>query len=75
MAYVVFVGTLSNDLSTELINGASWQLIETNGVLFAVLKRRALQKRDRPHPDKTSGKNFDTAMYPHAYKNLHGKPR
>jgi hypothetical protein len=26
-------------------------------------------------PDKTSGLSFDTAMYPHEYKNLHGKPR
>jgi hypothetical protein len=27
------------------------------------------------HPDKTSGHNLDTAMYPHEYKKLHGKPR
>jgi hypothetical protein len=50
-------------------------MIETNGVLFAVLKRRVLQKRHRPLPDKTSGLSFDTAMYPHEYKNLHRKPR
>jgi hypothetical protein len=56
-------------------NGARWQLIETNGLLFAVLKHRVLQKRHRPPPDKTSGHNFDTAMYPHEYKNLQGKPR
>jgi hypothetical protein len=54
-------------------NGARWRLIETNGVLFAVLNRRVLQNRHRPPPDKTSGHNFDTAMYPHEYKNLHGK--
>jgi hypothetical protein len=38
-------------------------------------KRRVLQKRHRPPPDKTSGHNFETAMYHHEYKNLHGKPR
>jgi hypothetical protein len=31
--------------------------------------------RGLPPPDKTSELNFDTAMYPHGYKNLHGKPR
>jgi hypothetical protein len=56
-------------------NGARWQLIETNGVLFAVLKRRVLQKGHLPHPDKTSGLSFDTALYPHEYKNEHGKLR
>jgi hypothetical protein len=63
---------LSNDLQTEFIK---WWLIETSGVLFAVLKRRVLQKGHRPPPDKTSGHNFDTAIYPHEYKNLRGKPR
>jgi hypothetical protein len=51
-------------------NGARWWLIETNGVLFAVLKRRVLQMRHRPPPDMTSGHNFDTAMYLHKYKKL-----
>jgi hypothetical protein len=50
-------------------NGARWKLFETNGVLFAVLKLRVLQKRHLPPPDITSGHNFDTAMYPHEYKN------
>jgi hypothetical protein len=49
-------------------NGARWRLIETIGVLFAVLKRRVLQKRHRPPPDKTSGHNFKSSMYPHEYK-------
>jgi hypothetical protein len=44
-------------------------LIEINGVLFAVLKLRAHQKRHRPPHDKTSGLSFNTAMYPHEYKN------
>jgi hypothetical protein len=56
-------------------NGARWRLIETNGVLFAVLKGRVLQKRHRPPPDKTSRLSFDTAMYPHEYTNLHGNSR
>jgi hypothetical protein len=56
-------------------NGARWRLIETNGVLFAVLKRRVLQKRHQPPPEKISGLSFDTAMYPHKYKNLHENPR
>jgi hypothetical protein len=56
-------------------DGARWRLIETNGVLFALLKRRVIQKRHRPPPDKTSGLSFDTAMYPHEYKNLHGNSR
>jgi hypothetical protein len=54
----------------SLPNGARWRLIETNGVLFAVLKRRVLQKRHRPPSDKKSGLSFDTAMYPQEYKNL-----
>jgi hypothetical protein len=66
---------LINDLPTSSSNGARWRLIETYSVLFAVLKRRVQQKRHRPPPDKTSGLDFDTAMYPHEYKNLHGKPR
>jgi hypothetical protein len=48
---------------------------ELNGVRFAVLKRRVLQKRHRPPPDMTSGLSVDTAMYPHEYKNLHGNVR
>jgi hypothetical protein len=56
-------------------NGARWRLIETNGVLFAVLKRRVLQKRHRPPPEKTPGLNFDMAMYPHEYKHLHANSR
>jgi hypothetical protein len=36
-------------------NGARCLPIETNGVLFAVLKRQVLQKRHRPYPDKTTG--------------------
>jgi hypothetical protein len=56
-------------------NSAGWRLIETNGVLFAVLKRRVLQKRHRPPPDKASGLSFDTAMYPREYKNLHENSR
>jgi hypothetical protein len=59
----------------RLSNGARWRLIETNGVLFAVLKRRVLQKRRRPPTSMTSGLRFDTAMYPHEYKNLHGNSR
>jgi hypothetical protein len=57
-------------------NGARWRLIETICVLFAVLKRRLLQKRHRPPPEKTPGLNFNTAtVYPHEYKNLHGNHR
>jgi hypothetical protein len=54
----------------SLPNGARWRLIETNGVLFAVLKRRELQKRHRTPNDKTSGLIFDTALYPHENKIL-----
>jgi hypothetical protein len=54
-------------------NGARWRLIETNGVLLAVLKRRLLQKRHIPPPEKTSGLSFDTEMYPHEFKNLYPK--
>jgi hypothetical protein len=56
-------------------NGARWRLIETNGVLFAVLKCWVLQKRNRPPHDKTSGLSFDKALFPHEYKNLHGNSR
>jgi hypothetical protein len=56
-------------------NDARWRLIETNGVLFAVIKRLVLWKRHRPPPETTSGLSFDTTMYPHEYKNFHGKPR
>jgi hypothetical protein len=56
-------------------NGSRLRLIETNRMLFAVLKRRVLQKRHRLNPDKTSELSSDTALYPHEYKNLHGKPR
>jgi hypothetical protein len=55
-----------------LSNDARLRLIEINGVLFAALKCRAQQKRHRPPHDKTSGLSFDTALYPHEYKNLHG---
>jgi hypothetical protein len=48
---------------------------ETNGVLFAVLKRRVLQKKHRHPPDMTSGLSLDTVMYPHEYKNLHKNSR
>jgi hypothetical protein len=51
-------------------NGATLRLIEINGVLFAVLKSRAQQKRHRPPHDKTSGLSSDTALYPNKYKNL-----
>jgi hypothetical protein len=51
------------------------RLIEINGVLLAVLKYRLLQKRHRPPHDKTPGLSFDTAMYPHQYKNLRGNSR
>jgi hypothetical protein len=47
-------------------NGARLRLIKISGVLFAVLKAR--QKRHRPLLDRTSGLNFDTALYPHRYK-------
>jgi hypothetical protein len=56
-------------------NGARWRLIEINGVLFAVLKCRVQQKRYRHPHDKTSGHNFETAMYHHEYKNLHRNSR
>jgi hypothetical protein len=59
----------------SLSNGARWRLIEINGVLFAVLKCRVLQKRHRPPHDKTSGLSSDTALYPHEYKNLNGNSR
>jgi hypothetical protein len=59
----------------SLSNGARWRLIELNGVIFAVLKYRVLQKRHRPPRDKTSGLSFDTALYPYEYKNLHGNSR
>jgi hypothetical protein len=52
---------------------ARFQLIEINGVLFAVLKCQVQQKRHRASHDKTSGLSSDTALYPHEYKNLHGK--
>jgi hypothetical protein len=41
---------------------ARWRLIETNGVLFVLLKCRVQQKRHRPPHDKTSGLSFDTAI-------------
>jgi hypothetical protein len=52
------------------LNGARWQLIEINGVLFADLKFWVRQKRHRPRHDKTSGLSFGTALCPHEYKKL-----
>jgi hypothetical protein len=51
-------------------NGARLRLIEINGVLFAVLKRRAQQKSHRPPPGETPGLSSDTALYPHKNKKL-----
>jgi hypothetical protein len=45
--------------------------LDAPGSYIALLRR--FEKR--PPPDKTSGHNFETAMYHHEYKNLHGKPR
>jgi hypothetical protein len=59
----------------SLSNGARLRLIEINGVLFAVIECRMKKKRQRPPHDKTSGLSFDTAMYPHKYKNLHRNSR
>jgi hypothetical protein len=50
--------------------GAKLRPIEISGVLFAVLKRRVLQKRHRPPPDKSSGLSSVTALCPHEYKKL-----
>jgi hypothetical protein len=47
------------------------RLIATSGVLFAVLKCRSQQKRQRPPPVQKFRLSFDTALYPHKYKILH----
>jgi hypothetical protein len=46
----------------RLPNCARLRQIEINGMLLAVLKCRAQQKRHRPPHDKTSGLSFDTAL-------------
>jgi hypothetical protein len=61
----------SFDFPTELAKWRKMAADQINGVLFAVLKCRVLQKRHRPPHDKTSGLSYDTALYPHEYKNLH----
>jgi hypothetical protein len=62
---------LSNDLTVvSLSNGAGLRLIEINGMLFALLKGRAQQKRHQPPPDKASWLSSEAALYPHKYTNL-----
>jgi hypothetical protein len=56
----------------SLSNGARLLLIAISGVLFAVQKGRAQQKKHRPLPEKASGLSFDTAMHPHSCKNFLG---
>jgi hypothetical protein len=50
-------------------NGARLRLIEIIGVLLTVLKCRVRQNRHRPPHDKASWLSFDTALYPHDYRN------
>jgi hypothetical protein len=62
----------SYDFRPSFSNGARFWLFKINGILFLVVKRRVLHKRHRTPTDKTSGLRFDTEMYPHEFKNLHG---
>jgi hypothetical protein len=41
-------------------------MIEISGVLFAVLKYEAQQKRNRPPPEKIPGLNSDAASAGHS---------
>jgi hypothetical protein len=65
----------SNDLPTEFVKWREMAADRNQWRAICGSKTPSLQKRHRPPPDKTSGHNFETAMYHHEYKNFHGKPR